>query len=295
MCPGRAAERERPPESWARGNRVRMDIGARTDVGRVRQNNEDSYRIVPELGLFVISDGMGGEAHGEVASQMAVELIASHCQEGRTHSWAPLAGEQRTDVSETTNRLLSAVRVANQEILNYAAQDPGRRGMGATVVAAWVEGPRMSLVHVGDSRAYLLREGSLQQLTEDHSLVAEQVRRGILTVQQAEQSQMQSVLIRALAIEEGVDADASEQVLLEGDAVVLCTDGLTRMVPDAEIASVLLTYPRAQAAADRLVEIANDYGGEDNITIAVFRILRGSDGVLARLKRKLGGAEPGGA
>lgn len=264
---------------------MRVDIGARTDVGRVRNNNEDSYRLEPALNLFVVSDGMGGEAHGEVASALAVATVASHCLEAANNLSAPSFVEPRTDLSEKTNRLASAVQLANRKIHEAALSNPRHRGMGATLLAAWLDGRRLSMAHVGDSRAYLLRGGSLEQLTRDHSLVAEQVRRGILTPQQAEVSTLQSVLIRALGTHEEVEVDANEHLLLEGDVVLLCTDGLTRMVTDPEIASTILTHPNAQAAADRLVALANDYGGEDNVTVVVLRIAQDLDGLLARWRR----------
>jgi len=264
-----------------------MEIGSRSDVGRMRGNNEDCCKVVPELNLAVLSDGMGGEAHGEVASQMAVEGVSDHCQEWVNDPEAPLASEARSDLSEHTNRLISGIRKANGRIFETAKQNPTHRGMGATVVAVWVNEQRMSLAHVGDSRAYLLRSGELQQLTADHSLVAEQVRRGIITQQQADESENASVLLRALGIEEDVQVDADEHLLMEGDIVLVCSDGLTRMVTEPEIASTLLTHPGAQSAADRLVELANEYGGADNITVILMRMPTSPDGLLVRLWRWL--------
>ena len=264
---------------------MRLDTGARTDVGRLRNNNEDSHHLVRELNLFVLSDGMGGEAHGEVASSIAVQAVAEHCLEAANNHSAPFFGESRPDLCERTNRLLSAVDFANRRVHAAASENAAQRGMGATILAAWLDDQRLSLVHVGDSRAYLLRAGTLEQLTADHSLVAEQVRRGLLTPQQAESSEMQSVLLRALGTHEEVEADADEYLLLDGDALLLCSDGLTRMVTDPEIASTLLTHASAQEAADRLVVLANEYGGEDNTTVIVLRVLRESNGLFARLRR----------
>jgi protein phosphatase len=156
--------------------------------------------------------------------------------------------------------------------------------MGATIVAAWIEGQRLSLAHVGDSRAYLLRAGSLDQLTGDHSLVAEKVRIGILTPQEADASELQSVLTRAVGTNPTVEVDSNEQMLLVGDTLLLCSDGLTRMVTDPEIASALLTSTSAQEAADRLVDLANDNGGIDNVSVIVLRVLQKSESVLDRLK-----------
>jgi PPM family protein phosphatase len=263
---------------------LRIDAGAHTDVGCVRTNNEDAFRVEPALSLYVLSDGMGGQAHGEEASRLAVETVVAHCVEAQNNRAAPLFLEALPDLSECTNRLASAVTLANRKVFESAAADSDLQGMGATVVAAWIRDQRLSLAHVGDSRAYLLRAGSLEQLTADHSLVAEHVRQGILTPQQAETSELQSVLIRALGTNEQVEVDTDEQILLDGDVLLLCSDGLTRMVTDPEIASTLMTIEPAQAAADRLIELANEYGGEDNATAIVVRVLGGSNGFLSRLR-----------
>jgi PPM family protein phosphatase len=249
----------------------KIEMGAKTDVGRVREGNEDSFRVVPDLQLMIVSDGMGGAACGEVASALAVETIVKQCAE-----YVPVAASATDSapagLSERTKHLLGAVQSANRLIHESAKEDPVKRGMGATVVAAWLDGLRLSVVHVGDSRAYLFRAGTLEMLTNDHTLVAEQVRSGILTPQQADSSAWQSVLIRALGPEEVVELDAGEHLLRPGDLVLLCSDGLTRMVRDAEIAGVLAESRPAQATAERLVSLANKHGGEDNVTAVVMRI-----------------------
>jgi serine/threonine protein phosphatase PrpC len=263
---------------------LRIETGARTDLGRVRKNNEDCYQIEPSLQLFVLSDGMGGEAHGEVASQLAVETIVNHCQQAENSRATPIFGEPEPDVSERTNRLASAIHLANRKVFEMAAANDEQKGMGATIVAAWIDGQKLSLAHVGDSRAYLLRAGSLDQLTADHSLVAEKVRIGILTPQEADASELQSVLTRAVGTAASVQVDSNEQMLLVGDCVLLCSDGLTRMVTDPEIASTILTSTTAQEAADRLVESANENGGADNISVIVLQVHQKSGSVLERLK-----------
>lgn len=269
---------------------MRIEAGARTDLGRVRKNNEDSFEVVPEIGLFILSDGMGGEAHGEVASKLTVDTISQHCREALKDPKMPMFEDQEApELTAKTNRLGSAIRLSNRVVYESAQKHPAQRGMGATVVTVWVDGERVSMAHVGDSRAYRLRQGTLEQLTQDHSLVAEQVRRGILTQQQADQSDMQSVLIRALGIDPSVQVDVDEHTLIAGDALLLCSDGLSRMVTDAEIASTLMTSQTAQEAVDRLVESANDAGGEDNITVVVLRVGSGSSGLFTRLWRWLNG------
>ena len=255
---------------------LQIDVGSKTDIGCVRGNNEDSYRVVPPLNLFVLSDGMGGQTHGEVASRIAIDITVAYCLEATGHKWIPPDGRFRPDLSEKTNCLASAADLANRKIYEAARSDPTLRGMGATLIAAWLEDSRLSLVHVGDSRAYLLRSSVLSRLTADHTLVAEQIRRGILTPEQAEKSTMQNVLIRALGPCEEVELDASEFSLLPQDVVLLCTDGLTHMVPDAEIASTLIGNSSAQEAAGLLVALAKKYGGVDNVSVIVLRILEDS-------------------
>lgn len=252
---------------------LQIEVGSKTDVGCVRGNNEDSYRVVPPLNLFVLSDGMGGQTHGEVASRIAVDTAVTYCLAASGNEWSPPDGQFRPDLSEKTNRLLSAAHLANRRIYEAASNDPTLRGMGATLVAAWLDDSQLSLVHVGDSRAYLFRSSVLARLTADHTLVAEQIRRGILTPEQAEKSTMQNILIRALGPREEVELDASECLLLPQDVVLLCTDGLTHMAPDAEIADILVSSPSAQEAASRLVTLANQHGGVDNVSVIVLRIL----------------------
>lgn len=249
--------------------------GGVTDQGRVRTNNEDSFRIVEPLNLFVLSDGMGGEAHGEIASSMAVETVVKCCsapEESRDESNATRHGTASDNWSRQTTLLRNAVLQANINIYQSAQKYPEQRGMGATLTAGWINGNQLSLAHVGDSRAYLLRMGSLQQLTNDHSLVAEQVRRGMLTPQQAEESDMQSVLLRALGANPEVDVEMDEISLMPRDVLLFCSDGLTRLVTEPEIAGNLQAETDPHAAAQRLVDLANERGGVDNITVVVARL-----------------------
>jgi serine/threonine protein phosphatase PrpC len=264
---------------------VRIDFGARTDVGRVRELNEDNLRVVPELNLFILSDGIGGAAHGEVASEIAVTTIEEHCRKAAKDPSVPFEGDLRPDLTDKTNRLASALRLANHAIFSEASADQEKRGMGATIVAIWLDGDRLSLAHVGDSRAYRLRQRTMEQLTRDHSLVAEQVRLGILTPEQAERSEYQTMLMRALGASETVEVDVDEHVMLEGDAFLLCSDGLSRMVPDEKIADAIVSVNKAQKAADRLIELANEAGGVDNVTAIVVRFqpkARGFFGLFSR-------------
>jgi protein phosphatase len=256
-----------------------------SDVGRVRTNNEDCYRIVAPLNLFVLSDGMGGEAHGEIASALAVETLVKHCLETKDNPAAPVFGETQPGWSSRTKLLSSAVHLANKNIYKSAEEHPEQHGMGATLTAAWIDGARLSVAHVGDSRAYLLRSGSLLQLTQDHSLVAEQVRRRILTAAEAEESDMQSVLLRALGAQPEIEVDAEEHQLVARDILLLCSDGLTRMVTEPEIAGTLQAETDPTRASARLVTLANEAGGVDNITAVVVRLDSDSKGWFSWLRR----------
>ncbi len=248
-----------------------MEFGARSDSGRVRGNNEDSFRLAPELGLFVLSDGMGGLQAGEVASKLAVETVLAHCTQAEADPSLAYFGKHIEGVSDTSNRIASAVRLANTEIYEHAKNQGNKATMGATIVVLRFVEDRVCIAHVGDSRAYLLRAGSFDQLTEDHSFVAEQVRRGMLTVEEASRSKMHNVLTRALGIDPQVDVDVTEELLMDEDVYLVCSDGLFRELTTAQITGVLEETDDPQRAASRLVDLANEAGGGDNITVIVVR------------------------
>ncbi len=263
---------------------MRIASGGVTDLGRVRTNNEDCYKIVEPLNLFVLSDGMGGEAHGEIASTMAVETVVKHCLDIEANPAAKVIGPVQPNWSARTKRLSTAIHLANTNIFKSAEENPDQHGMGATLTAVWIDGAKLSIAHVGDSRAYLLRSGSLLQLTRDHSLVAEQVRRGILTSAEAEESHMQSVLLRALGAQAEIEVDVEEHTLFPRDVLLLCSDGLTRMVTEPEIAGTLQAETNPERAAEKLVALANERGGPDNITVVIVRLEKESKGWFSWLR-----------
>jgi PPM family protein phosphatase len=263
---------------------VRIASGGKSDVGQQRGNNEDNFRIVEPLNLFIVSDGMGGEAHGEIASAMAVETVVERCMDGDVGA-AEASSKAQPGWNEKTRKLFGAVHQANKKIFQSAVDHPEQKGMGATLTAAWIDEEKLSVVHVGDSRIYLLRNGGLEQLTSDHSLVAEQVRSGLITAAEAERSEMQSVLLRALGTQPEIEIDAEEHVLFPQDVLVMCSDGLSRMVTDPEIGGILMAEPDAGKAADRLVSLANEYGGADNVTVIVIRLVAEEKGWFSWLRR----------
>lgn len=228
----------------------------RTDVGRQREANEDS--LFSRTPVFVVADGMGGAQAGEVASRMAVAAFEPD----------PPADEEQAPESW----LRDTVRRANREIFDFAQGDTTRSGMGTTLTAALVEGDEVSFGHVGDSRAYLFRDGELSQLTNDHSLVEELRRQGKLTKAQAAEHPQRSVITRALGPEPDVAVDTMTVQARPGDVFLLCSDGLTTMIGDEMIASIIERADNLDIAARKLVDAANDYGGRDNITVVLFRL-----------------------
>ena len=248
---------------------MRLNVGAATDTGRVRGHNEDAFATRAEQGLFVVCDGMGGTAAGEVASRIAVETILE-----RMDGAAPEADVVAADegYQPHTCTLASAVRRANDAILSQAQQNASQADMGTTVVAALIDESVASVAHVGDSRAYLWHEDRLERLTRDHSLVEEQVRAGLLDPEKSLQSRQQNILIRALGREADVEVDLAEVPLQVGDYLLLCSDGLTRMVPEQVMAETIVRLREPQKICDSLIADANRGGGPDNITVVVVEV-----------------------
>ncbi|MGC2719159.1 MAG: Stp1/IreP family PP2C-type Ser/Thr phosphatase [Candidatus Acidiferrales bacterium] len=258
-----------------------LDFSIFSDAGRVRQNNEDRAAAAPEINLFVLCDGMGGLEAGERASQIAVETVIRQCREAAAKS-APSA-----------EALSTAIELANEKIFRAAQESGSKSGMGSTIVAVQFHGERAIIAHVGDSRVYRLRHNEFSQITEDHSFVAEQVRRGVISVDEASRSQLQNVLIRALGVETSVKVASIEELLLDGDTFLLCSDGLTRELSDSQISVVLDEADHANEAAARLVRLANEAGGEDNVTVVVVRNSKKAGGVRAKIGRWFKNSEDG--
>lgn len=225
-------------------------FGSRTDVGYVREHNEDSLLVEPPL--FVVCDGMGGHESGEVASEIAVQTIA-----------------QRAPKTLEVDALGHAVEEANLAIIDGVAAGVGKEGMGTTCTAAILEDDRLAIAHVGDSRAYLLHNGSLQQITRDHSVVADLVESGEISPEEARTHQWRSYITRALGLDPYMTADLYELAVSAGDRLMLCSDGLYSMVADADIERILAGEGDPQACADALVEAALAGGGADNVTVIV--------------------------
>ena len=237
-------------------------VGSATDVGRVRSNNQDSF-LVREGDLFAVADGMGGHQGGEVASALALQIL------GQAHD------------EPSTSTLVRAVRSANQAVFDKAGADPDLKGMGTTLTALadvdTREGRRRGIVNVGDSRLYRLRNDRIEQLTEDHSLVASLVRQGRITAEEAENHPQRNILTRALGIDEAVAVDSWEVEPVAGDRFLICSDGLFNEVDENRIVATLRRFEDPGDAARELVRLANDGGGRDNITAVVVDVVAATD------------------
>ncbi len=272
-----ATEGDKPAESLA--------FWPLTDVGRVRDHNEDSFLVDKKLNLFVVADGMGGHAAGEVASQMAARTVRDVLARERDmlHEFdAGHGGVSRTDVL----RLLeSAVQQACTAVFNEGQKDESKRGMGTTLDALLLIGARGFIAHVGDSRVYLYRQGAIHQLTEDHSLINELLRRGRLSREQIERLQYKNAVTRAVGVYESVEVDTLDFDVLKGDRFLLCTDGLSGYLEEAELARLFAETPE-DALSQRLIDLANERGGKDNITAVVVKVPDAESGV-DRLAREV--------
>ena len=246
-----------------------VKVAGRTDVGCVRANNEDNFGFDSRYGIFVVCDGMGGQAAGEVASKMGVDILLDYFRKLGSSANGQAPAGQTVSGAES---LGSAIQLANRTIFNAGKDQNGQGGMGSTIVAALLRGNSLSIAHVGDSRIYLIRHGAIQQLTQDHSLVMEQVRRGYITLEQAQKSEMQNIILRALGSEESVEADIEDLLTLPGDLLLMTSDGLTRHLQDEEILAIVQGSGNLETACNELVETAKQRGGDDNITCLLVRV-----------------------
>lgn len=258
---------------------------AKSDIGRKRPHNEDCFLADPSLGLYIVCDGMGGGNAGEVASRMAIETILAHLQLPGTSR----AGDTDPDdpnLSPATNELARAIRAANAVVFRASWKHPHYRGMGTTVAAIRLVGRTLSIAHVGDSRVYLIRDAAMQALTVDHSWVAEQVAQGHMTEEEAECSPRRNIVTRALGVEKAVDIDVAEMPVVNGDVLLLCSDGLTRGVRCGDILKTVEEHTGLGEKTDRLITLANEAGGEDNITVLLVSVEAGTARLWQRFRQR---------
>ncbi len=263
---------------------IKVSVFARTDVGQQREHNEDAFLVAdltrqnasllpevrehelgPKGSLLMVADGMGGAAAGEIASEMATDSVYEHL----TEHWIP---DKEDTPQQFAFRLREAVEGANTKIHEHAKQNPDRRGMGTTTTAVGILGDYLYLTQVGDSRAYLVRQGRATQLTKDQSLMQRLVDAGELTEEEAEQSERKNIILQALGPDPRVRVDLTHQEIRKGDTVVVCSDGLSGQVTAEEIAAAVTENKDLVAACGALIDLANERGGPDNITAIIARI-----------------------
>jgi serine/threonine protein phosphatase PrpC len=251
---------------------LRIEAFGSTDVGLLRNLNEDCFRINEHDHIYVVADGMGGHNHGEVASQIAVDTILDFIEEREDQdSTLPIGYD--ANLREASNRLKRSIHVAHDEVLAAIRRDGSLIGMGTTVVGAIHDGPSIAIAHVGDSRGYRLRDGHLELLTQDHTWVNEQVVAGYLSEDQAKSHPLKNVVTRALGGDNEVVVDVIETPARVGDLFLLCSDGLTTMLSDQEIHERLVSSVSLEDIGNRLIRDANARGGFDNVTVVLMRVV----------------------
>lgn len=246
---------------------VRVLVAGETNVGRKRNHNEDNFAILEEDGLYIVADGMGGHASGEVASQLAIDNMKDFFRATGSDPEATWPYKMDKSRGYEENRLITGIKLANLRIFEAAQRDQKLRGMGTTIAAILVIEDGVLVAHVGDSRVYRLRDGKLEQLTEDHSLLAEYIKMKRLTNEEITNFPHKNIIVRALGMKESVKVDTLLDPPKPGDLYLLCSDGLSGPVTDEEIQEITTSIPDPKAACAKLIERANQNGGPDNITV----------------------------
>ncbi len=253
---------------------MRIETAGRTHVGMKRNHNEDSYLLLPEEGLVVVADGMGGHASGEIASKIAIEELAEFFNltgKDQEVTW-PFKMDKSRSYDE--NRLSTAIKLANARIFERAGSDQRYNGMGTTIASLYFGGDRAYIAHVGDSRVYRVRDGSFSQLTEDHSLLNDYLKAKKLSAEEIEAFPHKNVIVRALGMKQTVEVEISDFEPRENDLFLLCSDGLYGMISGPQIYEVLSQVDGLERACDRLIQMANAAGGNDNVTCVLARYNR---------------------
>jgi len=259
-----------------------LQMMGKSDTGMVRDHNEDCFLVVPESGLAILADGMGGHLAGEVASAMAIDKVTHYLLNAFSASPADTA-EATSDTSFESVKLAEAIKAANTAIHDASRSRPEQAGMGTTIVVVAFHDNKLTVAHVGDSRLYRYRNGELSQVTEDHSMVQELLRRGLMTPDEARTSLNRNLVTRALGIDPTVEVDVHEQPYEDGDLYLLCSDGLNDVLADEQIAAVLASHPGdMESAAQQLIADVNKHGGPDNVSIVLIR----TDGSFSRTAKK---------
>jgi serine/threonine protein phosphatase PrpC len=252
-----------------------IEVAGKTDVGCVRVSNEDNFAYDVDRGIFIVCDGMGGHASGEVASKLAVDNLLTYFRQ-RPQNASRRADESRTstNLSERAKVLEEAIQLANRAIWKAACEHEQHAGMGSTIVCVLVDQDLFSVGHVGDSRVYLIREDAIQRLTQDHSLVARQVELALISPEEAQTSRLQNVITQALGSDNTVEPEVDDLVAISDDVLVLTTDGLTGALSDQEIMRTVNSAASLGQACEDLIQSAKLAGGTDNITCLLIRFVK---------------------
>jgi serine/threonine protein phosphatase PrpC len=252
---------------------MKLSILAATDVGRERQTNEDNFTVDEEQQFIIVADGMGGQAAGEIASGIAVEKVQEFIRESTTESDATWPVSYERALSFAQNRLRAAFFLANSKIYSESLKKDERKGMGTTAVAALFEDYHAHIAHVGDSRAYIMRRGELRQITTDHTWVNQQLESGLISEKEAKNHPYKNIITRALGSSNTLEIDHIDQELEHNDLVLFCSDGLTNMLSDKDIQSILILAEfDLDLMLETLITMANENGGKDNITAAIVHV-----------------------
>lgn len=250
---------------------MRLRSCGKTDVGKKRQKNEDSLLVHEALNLFVVADGMGGHVGGAVASKLAVETIGEVIEALNEDPDTTLQNISELKPGDMEGYLRYAIQMASERIYQKALKNDTLTGMGTTAVSALFRGGKLHVANVGDSRCYRLQDGAIEQLTEDHSLVGEQLRAGILRPEEAKEHRLKNVITRSVGYQDAIDVDTRTLPVKEGDLFLLCSDGLYNLITDAEIHDILIHHDLKESC-HHLIDIANARGGDDNISVILVRV-----------------------
>ena len=255
--------------------KLKLQAAGLSDRGLKRGHNEDSLSVVPDIGLFIVADGMGGHNAGEVASRQAIESIVEFLRKATGDTELTWPFPQQPDLGRIENTIVAAVKLANRDVCNLSLEHQEYSGMGTTLVAMLLDSKhsKVSIAHVGDSRCYRHRDGQFEQLTLDHSWVSEQLQKNIITAEEAKNHRWKNVITRALGNKLDVEVDVKTEEVLPGDRFLLCSDGLSSMIDDETIERVLLDKPDLEECIHGLIRAGNNAGGLDNISVILLRFL----------------------
>jgi protein phosphatase len=253
-------------------NNVGLELASKTDTGRIRSKNEDAIAVSATHGIAILADGMGGYSAGEVAAHIATDVLQESLENGLKRLEGQLQDLLTIRARQIQNLMVESIELANSAVIEAARAEPQYQGMGTTLVAAIFHNDKVTVAHVGDSRAYRLRQGELKQITRDHSLLQEQIDAGLISPEWARFSQNKNLVTRAVGVDPDMKVEIHDHPIEPGEIYLLCSDGLSDMLTDEEMCEILTGVGSLQRACDELVHQANQNGGHDNISVILVRV-----------------------